>query len=111
MIFDIMLILKALWAVLTCVLLGALKIFYSDFKKGQDSQAELEKEVIRLRGTVVTKDSIDAILDHKIRHLAATISDVRADITGMRIEAKEENNALRREIRSVLNAMLDVKNR
>lgn len=107
MALDIMLVLKSLWGVVTFLLLGALKIFYSDFKKMQERQDELEKDIIRLRGEMVTKDSIDAILDRKIKHVTDTIGDIRGDITVMRKEAKEENNALQKEIRQVLNAMLE----
>lgn len=107
MALDIMLILKSLWGLVTFLLLGVLKIFYTDFKKLQERQDALEKDIIRLRGEMVTKDSIDAILDRKIKHITDTIADIRGDITDMRKEAKEENNALQREIRTVLNAMLE----
>ena len=109
MILDIMAVLKALWGFATFILLGILKITYSDFKKMQERQDELEKDIIRLRGEMVTKDSIDAILDRKIKHITDTITDMRSDITDMRREAKDENTALRSEIRAVLNAMLESK--
>ena len=109
MILDIMAVLKALWGFATFILLGILKITYSDFKKMQERQDELEKDIIRLRGEMVTKDSIDAILDRKIKHITDTITDTRSDITDMRREAKDENTALRSEIRAVLNAMLESK--
>lgn len=107
MTFDIMLVLKSLWGLVTFLLLGVLKIFYSDFKKMQSRQDELEKDLIRLRGEMVTKDSIDAILDRKIKHLTDTIQDIRSDITDMRKESKEENSAIQKEIRQVLNAMIE----
>lgn len=107
MALDIMLILKSLWGLVTFLLLGVLKIFYSDFKKMQEKQDALEKDLIRLRGDMVSKDSIDDILDRKIKHITDTIGDIRADITDMRKEAKEENNALQKDIRSVLNVMLE----
>lgn len=107
MALDIMLILKSLWGLVTFLLLGVLKIFYSDFKKMQERQDELEKDIIRLREKMVTKDSIDDILDRKLKHITDTIQDIRSDIVDMRKEAKEENNALQKEIRSVLNAMLE----
>lgn len=107
MALDIMLILKSLWGLVTFLLLGVLKIFYSDFKKMQERQDELEKDIIRLREKMVTKDSIDDILDRKLKHITDTIQDIRTDIVDMRKESKEENTALRNEIRSVLNAMLE----
>lgn len=107
MALDIMLILKSLWGLVTFLLLGVLKIFYSDFKKMQEKQDALEKDIIRLREKMVSKDSIDDILDRKIKHLTDTITDIRSDINDMRKEAKEENTALQKDIRSVLNVMLE----
>ncbi|UTC25220.1 hypothetical protein P7_030 [Pectobacterium phage vB_PcaM_P7_Pc] len=109
MTLDIMLILKSLWGLVTFLLLGVLRIFYTDFKKMQDRQDNLEKDLIRIRGEMVTKDSIDAILDRKIKHITDTIGDIRSDINDMRRESKEENNAIQRELRAVLNAMLEAK--
>lgn len=106
MTLDIMLILKSLWGLVTFLLLGVLRIFYTDFKKMQERQDELEKDLIRIRGEMVTKDSIDAIMDRKIKHITDTIGDIRSDINDMRKESKEENNAIQRELRAVLNAML-----
>lgn len=111
MALDIMLVLKSLWGLVTFLLLGVLKIFYTDFKRMQERQDELEKDIIRLRGEMVSKDSIDAILDRKIKHITDTIGDIRSDINDMRKEAKEENSALQKDIRSVLNAMLDSRNK
>lgn len=114
MVFDIVLILKSLWALVTCILLGALKIFYADFKKMQDRQDELEKDIIRLRSDMITKDNVDILLDRKIKHISdnlgdtrAEIADMRADITDLRKEVKEDNYNLQKEIRAVLNAMLE----
>lgn len=109
MVLDLMMLLKALWAFATFLLLGVLKITYSDFKKMQEKQDELERDILRLREQMVTKDSIDDILDRKIKHITNTIQDIRGDITEMRSEARNENNALRAEIRAVLNAMIDDK--
>lgn len=107
MALDIMLILKSLWGLVTFLLLGVLKIFYSDFKKMQERQDELEKDIIRLREKMVSKDSIDDILDRKLKHITDTIQDIRSDIGDMRKEAKEENNAIQKDIRQVLNAMIE----
>lgn len=107
MALDIMLVLKSLWGLVTFLLLGVLKIFYSDFKKMQERQDELEKDIIRLREKMVTKDSIDDILDRKLKHITDTIQDIRSDISDMRKEAKEENTAIQKDIRQVLNAMIE----
>lgn len=109
MVLDIMMVLKTLWGFATLMLLGVLKHLYSDFKKVQDRQDALEKDFIRLTEKVVTKDSLDDILDKKMKHITDTIQDIRSDITEMRKEAKEENTSLQREIRAVLNAMIDSK--
>lgn len=109
MTLDIMLILKSLWGLVTFLLLGVLRIFYTDFKKMQERQDDLEKDLIRIRGEMVTKDSIDAIMDRKIKHITDTIGDIRSDINDMRKESKEENNAIQRELRAVLNAMLEAR--
>lgn len=109
MTLDIMLILKSLWGLVTFLLLGVLRIFYTDFKKMQERQDDLEKDLIRIRGEMVTKDSIDAMMDRKIKHITDTIGDIRSDINDMRKESKEENNAIQRELRAVLNAMLEAR--
>lgn len=109
MTLDIMLILKSLWGLVTFLLLGVLRIFYTDFKRMQERQDDLEKDLIRIRGEMVTKDSIDAIMDRKIKHITDTIGDIRSDINDMRKESKEENNAIQRELRAVLNAMLEAR--
>lgn len=107
MALDIMLILKSLWGLVTFLLLGALKIFYSDFKKMQDRQDDLEKDIIRIREKMITKDSIDDILDRKLKHITDTVREIRSDIVVMRREAKEENSALQKEIRQVLNEVIE----
>lgn len=109
MILDIMAVLKALWGLVTFLLLGVLKIFYTDFKKMKERQEEVDRELIRLRSEMVTRDSIDDIFDRKMKHMVETIQDIRGDITDMRKESKDENTALRNEIRSVLNAMIENK--
>lgn len=107
MILDLMAVLKALWGLVTFLLLGVLKIFYTDFKKMKERQEEVDRELIRLRSEMVTRDSIDGIFDRKIKHILETIQDMRGDIVDMRKESKDENTALRNEIRSVLNAMIE----
>ena len=103
---DIMAILKVLWGFVTFVLLGILKITYSDFKKMQERQDELEKDILKLRMEVIKKDDIDGILDRKLKHVTETIQDIRADIVEMRTESRNENNALRSELRALMNALL-----
>lgn len=109
MVLDIMAVLKALWGFATFVLLGVLRHLYTDFKKVQERQDSLEKDVLLLKEKMVTKDSLDDILDRKMKHITDTIQDMRSDITEMRKEAKEENSSLQKEIRAVLNAMIENK--
>ncbi|QYC52536.1 hypothetical protein [Salmonella phage SSBI34] len=111
MILDIMAVLKALWGFATFILLGILKITYSDFKKMQERQDTLEKDIIRLRSEMVTKDSLDDIFDRKMKHIQDTIQDIRGDLADMRGETKDEVTALRNEIRTVLNVVLERSNR
>lgn len=107
MVLDIMAILKALWGFATFILLGILKITYSDFKKMQERQDELEKDILRLRMEVIKKDDIDGILDRKLKHVTETIQDMRGDITDMRSEARNESNALRSELRALMNTLIE----
>lgn len=111
MAIDLFAILKALWGFATFILLGVLKITYSDYKRMQERQDDLEKDLIRLRADMVTKDGIDAILDRKMKHVMDTIQDIRGDLGEMRRENKDENNALRNEIRALLSAMIEKNNK
>lgn len=109
MVLDIMAVLKALWGFATFILLGILKITYSDFKKMQERQDELEKDILRLRMEVIKKDDIDGILDRKLKHVTETIQDIRSDITDMRSEARNESNAMRSELRALMSTLMESK--
>lgn len=107
MALDLLAIIKALWGFATFVLLGILKITYSDFKKMQERQDALEKDIIRLRSETVTKDSLDDILDKKMKHIRDDISDMRKDMAEMRNESRSEVTGLRKDIQSLLKTMLE----
>lgn len=111
MALDIMAVLKALWGFATFLLLGIIKTTYTDIKKMKDRQDELEKEMIRLRSEMVTKDSLDDILDRKMKHLQETINDVRGDIVEMRVESRSEVTALRNDIQSFLRIIVEQRNK
>lgn len=111
MALDLFAIIKALWGFATFILLGILKITYSDFKKMQERQDVLEKDVIRLRSEMVTKDSLDDILDRKMKHLRDDIQDVRKDMAEMRNETRSEVHGLRKDIQSLLQTMLEKRDR
>lgn len=111
MALDLFAIIKALWGFATFILLGILKITYSDFKKMQERQDVLEKDVIRLRSEMVTKDSLDDILDRKMKHLRDDIQDVRKDMAEMRNETRSEVHGLRKDIQSLLQTILEKRDR
>lgn len=108
---DMMAILKTLWGFATFILLGILKITYSDFKKMQERQDTLEKELIRVKGEMVTRDSLDDIMDRKMKHLQDTIQDIRGDLIKMRTESRSEGEALRGEIQTLVKIMLEKERR
>lgn len=107
MALDLLAIIKALWGFATFILLGILKITYSDFKKMQQRQDDLEKDIIRLRSDMVTKDSLDDILDKKMKHLRDDIQGMRKEMTEMRNESRSEVSGLRKDIQSLLKTMLE----
>lgn len=107
MALDLLAIIKALWGFATFILLGILKITYSDFKKMQERQDDLEKDIIRLRSDMVTKDSLDDILDKKMKHLRDDIQGMRKEMTEMRNESRSEVSGLRKDIQSLLKTMLE----
>lgn len=97
---DLIAIVKALWGFATFVLLGVLKITYSDYKKMQERQDNLEKDIIRMKADMVTKDSFDAALDRKMKHLQESLQDMRS-------ESRSETNALRTDMQRLINIMME----
>ncbi|URC22379.1 hypothetical protein CHUUTOTORO_02940 [Serratia phage vB_SmaM-ChuuTotoro] len=97
---DLIAIVKALWGFATFVLLGVLKITYSDYKKMQERQDNLEKEIIRIKSDMVTKDSLDEIFDRKMKHL-------QESLTEMRSESRSEITALRSDMQRLINIMME----
>ncbi|AXN57963.1 hypothetical protein KASHIRA_00420 [Serratia phage vB_SmaM-Kashira] len=97
---DLIAIVKALWGFATFVLLGVLKITYSDYKKMQERQDNLEKEIIRIKSDMVTKDSLDEIFDRKMKHL-------QESLTEMRSESRSEISALRSDMQRLINIMME----
>jgi t-SNARE complex subunit (syntaxin) len=97
---DLIAIVKALWGFATFVLLGVLKITYSDYKKMQERQDNLEKDIIRMKADMVTKDSLDEIFDRKMKHLQESLQDMRS-------ESRSETNALRTDMQRLINIMME----
>lgn len=79
---DIFAILKAVWGLLTFLLIGVLKVTYSDYKKTQERLDELDKDIIRIKAEMVTKEKLDEILDKKLKTIRDDVSDLRKDIKG-----------------------------
>lgn len=77
---DIFAILKAVWGLLTFLLIGVLKVTYSDYKKTQERLDELDKDIIRIKAEMVTKEKLDEILDKKLKTIRDDVSDLRKDI-------------------------------
>ncbi|HDR2377035.1 TPA: hypothetical protein QCH88_004281 [Enterobacter asburiae] len=77
---DLFAVLKAVWGVITFVLIGVLRITYSDYKKTQERLEELDKDIIRIKAEMVTKEKLDEILDKKLKTIRDDVSDLRKDI-------------------------------
>lgn len=77
---DLVAVLKALWGVVTFLLIGVLKVVYSDYKKTQERLDELDKDIIRIKAEMVTKEKLDEILDKKLKTIRDDVSDLRKDI-------------------------------
>lgn len=77
---DILAILKAVWGIITFVLIGVLRITYSDYKKTQERLDELDRDIIRMKAEMVTKEKLDEILDKKLKAVRDDVSDLRKDI-------------------------------
>lgn len=107
MALDIMAILKALWGIATFLLIGVLKIIYSDYKKMQEHLDTLDKDLVRIKAEMVTKDRLDETLDRKVKHLQSSIQGVKEDVSDLRREIKTEVSGLRSDIQSMLKAVLD----
>ena len=77
---DLFAILKAVWGVVTFVLIGVLRVTYSDYKKTQERLDELDKDIIRIRAEMVTKEKLDDILDKRLKAIRDDVSELRKDI-------------------------------
>lgn len=97
---DLLAIVKALWGFATFVLLGVLKITYSDYKKMQERQDNLEKDIIRMKADMVTKDSLDEILDRKLKGLTENLQDMRS-------ESRNEIHAMRGDMQKLISIFME----
>lgn len=101
---DLLAIIKALWGFATFVLLGVLKITYSDYKKMQERQDNLERDIIRMKADMVTKDSLDEILDRKLKGLTENLQD-------MRTESRGDVKAMRDDMQKLISIFMENKRR
>lgn len=61
-------------------MIGVLRVVYSDYKKTQERLDELDKDIIRIKAEMVTKEKLDDILDKKLKTIRDDVSDLRKDI-------------------------------
>lgn len=98
--FDVFAILKAVWAVISFLLIGILKITYSDYKKTQTRLEELDRDIIRIKAEMVTKDKLDEVLDKKLKA-------VREDVFDLRKHIKDDVNGLRGDLNKQFQMLMD----
>lgn len=82
MTIDIIAILKAVWGIITFVLIGVLRHTYQDYKKTQERLDELDKDIIRIKAEMVTKEKLDEVFERKIKTIRDDVSELRKDIKG-----------------------------
>ena len=97
---DLFAILKAVWGVLTFFLVGVLKLTYSDYKKTQQRLDELDRDIIRIKAEMVTKEKLDEILDKKLKAVRDDVSDFRKDL-------KEDVSSLRVDLIDQLKIIIE----
>ena len=97
---DLFAILKAVWGVLTFFLVGVLKLTYSDYKKTQQRLDELDRDIIRIKAEMVTKEKLDEILDKKLEAVRDDVSDFRKDL-------KEDVSSLRVDLIDQLKILIE----
>ena len=101
---DLFAILKAVWAVISFVLIGVLRVVYSDYKKTQERLDELDKDIIRIKAEMVTKEKLDDILDKKLKTIRDDVSDFRKDI-------KEDVGDLRQDLSRQFQLLMEKQSR
>ena len=101
---DLFAILKAVWAVISFALIGVLRVVYSDYKKTQERLDELDKDIIRIKAEMVTKEKLDGILDKKLKTIRDDVSDFRKDI-------KEDVGDLRQDLSRQFQLLMEKQSR
>lgn len=104
MTIDLFAILKAVWGVMTFVLIGVLKITYSDYKKTQDRLEEMERDIIRIKAEMVTKEKLDEVFERKIKTIRDDVSELRKDI-------KEDVSELRGDLQKMFSIIVEKQRR
>lgn len=95
MTIDIFAILKTVWGAVTFIVLGVLRITYNNYKKTISRLDEMDRDIIRMKAEMVTKDKLDEIFDKKLKTIRDDVSDLRKDLRG-------DTNALRNDIHKLL---------
>jgi len=101
MTIDLFAVLKAAWAVVSFALIGVLRVVYSDYKKTQTRLDELDKDIIRIKAEMVTKEKLDDILDKKLKTIRDDVSDLKKDIKDDVVDLKQD---LSRQFRLLMDA-------
>ena len=104
MTIDLFAILKAVWGVITFVLIGVLKITYSDYKKTQERLDELDRDIIRIKAEMVTKEKLDEVFERKIKTIRDDVSELRKDI-------KDDVSELRGDLQKMFSIIVEKQRR
>lgn len=105
--FDALAILKYIWGFLTFIILGVIKHLYSEFQVMKAKIEALEKEMIELKTSAVTKDKLDDILDKKMKPLQDNIQEVKETMSSMRSDMKGDVSGLRSDVQELIKSLID----
>lgn len=107
MTLDALAILKFIWGFVSLMLMGLLKVIWSDFKKMQTQIEALEKEIIQIKAETVTKEKLDEILDRKMRPMQENLLDMKDNIANMRKDMKDDTSELKGDIQRLIRNIMD----
>lgn len=101
---DLFALVKFLWGGVSCIALACLKIVYSRYKKTEERVDSLEKDVIRMKAEMVTKERFDEIMDNKLKSL-------KEDVAYLRKEVKEDIGDLRSDLNRHFQLLVEQRNK
>lgn len=99
---DVFLVIKVFWYILSGAAIVVSKVAYSNYKDTKGRLDSLEKDIIKVKAEMVTKEKLDDILDKKIKA-------VRDDVLELRREIKNDFSELRGELNKQLSLLIDKK--